>query len=176
VDQRWKRVESRLAEQESQLVAQRERIEDVRKTGDELAGKINSARDELNGSIAKTHEEVVLLQKRGEHNVYEFDLAKSKQFQRVGPLSLSLRKADSKHRSYDLSMVVDDAPLDKKHVNLFEPVWINLSDRPQPIQLVVNKIDKNQIRGYIIEARYKNMDLAGTPVPVMPQAPALKPR
>lgn len=179
-DPRWRRVESQLAEHQSQLTQQGERIdatqETLQKTGDQLDGKINSTRDELNRSIATTHDDVVLLQKRGEHNIYEFDLPKSKQFQRVGPLSLSLRKTDAKHRVYDLTVMVNDVNLDKKHVNLFEPVWINLADRPQPVQLVVNQIDKNQVRGYISEPRYKTAELAGSPAPATPQAPALKTR
>jgi hypothetical protein len=172
-DPRWKRVESQLADHQSQIVRQRQRIdetqEDVRKAGDQLDGKINSTRDDLNRSIASNHDDVVQLQKRGERTIYEFDLTKSKQFQRVGPLSLSLRKADTKHRRYDLSMMVDDKSVDKQGVNLLEPVWISLADRPQPVQLVVNQIDKNHVRGYISEPRYKNGELAGgtasSPVP-----------
>jgi len=179
-DPRWRRVESQLAEHQSQLARQNERIDEtqntLQRTGDQLDGKINSTRDELNHSIATTHDEVVLLQKRGERNIYEFNLAKSKEFQRVGPVSLSLRKADPKHRAYDLSLMVDDVSLDKKRVNLFEPVWINLADRPQPIQLVVNKIDKNQVSGYISEPRYKTSELAGPAAPAAPQAPGLKTR
>jgi hypothetical protein len=179
-DPRWKRVESQLSQHQSQIARQGERIDDtqneVRRTGDELEGKINSARNDLGRSIATNHDEVVQLQKRGERNVYEFDLAKSKQFQRVGPLSLSLRKADTKHGRYDLSLMVEDKPVAKQNVNLFEPVWISLADRPQPIQLVVNQIDKNRVRGYISEPRYRNADLAGTAAPAAPPTPALKSR
>ena len=64
------------------------------------------------------------------------------------------------HKYFDMSMMVDDFKLDKKHVNLYEPVWINLSDRPQPVQLVVNRIDKNQVTGYISEPKYKKSQLA----------------
>jgi len=179
-DPRWKRVESQLAEHQSQLTRQSERINEtqdsVQKTGDQLDGKINSTRDELNHSIATTHDEVVLLQKRGERNIYEFDLSKSKQFRRVGSLSLSLRKVDAKHRVYDLSVMVEDVNLDKKHVNLFEPIWIHLPDRAQPIQLVVNKIDKNQVRGYVSEPRYKTVELGRVATPTAPQVQTLKTR
>ena len=118
----------------------------------------------------------MLLQKRGERSIYEFDLAKSKQFQRVGPLSLSLRKADTKHRSYDLSIMTDDEPVEKQNVNLAEPIWISLADLPQPIELVVNEIDKNRVRGYISAPRYKKADLASAPAPSGVQSPALKSR
>jgi hypothetical protein len=179
-DPRWKRVESQLAEHQSQLAEQRERIsqtqESVQTTGNQLDGKINTTRDELNRSIATTHDEVVVLQRRGERNIYEFDLTKSKQFQRVGSLSLSLRKADTKHGVYDMAVVVDDRSMTKEHVNLFEPVWIDLSGRSQPIQVVVNKIDKNRVRGYVSEPRYKNTDLTGAPATAASQPAALKPR
>jgi hypothetical protein len=178
-DQRWKKVESQLAENRSQLAEQRERIdqtqEAVRTTGNQLDGKINSTREELNRSIATTHDEVVVLQRRGERNIYEFDLTKSKQFQRVGSLSLSLRKADTKHGVFDMAVVVDDRSLTKEHVNLYEPVWIDLAGRAQPIQVVVNKIEKNRVRGYISEPRYKNAELTGTAAATA-QPPALKPR
>jgi len=179
-DPRWRRVESQLASHQSQLADQGQRIvqtqDDLRKTGDQLDGRINSTRDELNQSITANRNDVALLQKRGERSVYEFDLTKSKEFQRVGPLSLSLRKADTKHRNYDLSIMVDDKPVQKQHVNLSEPVWISMADLPQPVELVVNQIDKNRVRGYISAPRYKNGDLAGAPAPGSVQAQTLKQR
>ncbi len=106
---------------------------EVAKNRADLEGNLNSTRDELNGSIAKTHEELVALAKRGERSYFEFDLTKSKEFQRVGPLTLSLRKADTKHKSYDLQMIVDDNQLTKKHVNLYEPIWIHTENESQPV-------------------------------------------
>jgi len=177
---RWKHVESELASHQSQLADQRERIaqtqEDVRTTGDQLDGRINSTRDELNRSITTTRDDVALLQKRGERNIYDFDLSKSKQFQRVGPLSISLRKVDTKHRKYDLSIMVDDKPVEKQHVNISEPIWISLADLPQPVELIVNEIDKNRVRGYVSAPRYRKADIAVTPAPGGVQAPLSKSR
>ncbi len=132
------------------------------KSHDELSGQINSTRADLSGSIAKTHDEVVALRKRGEQNIYEFQLDKSKQFQRVGPLSVSLRSTNAKHKTYDLAMMVEDNQISKKHVNLYEPIWIRLSDRPQAVELVVNRVDKDRISGYLSEPRYKRSELAST--------------
>jgi hypothetical protein len=114
------------------------------------------------------------LQRRGERNYYEFQLTKSKEFKRVGPLSLSLRKANTKRKSYDLAMFVDDNQMQKKSINLFEPIWINLDDRPQPVQLVVNQISKDQIQGYISEPKYKKSELGDTASATPPPAAALK--
>jgi uncharacterized coiled-coil protein SlyX len=145
-DKRYAQLQTQLTEQQEKLNDMREQVE---KNRSDLEGNINSTRDELNGSIAKTHEELVALEKRGERNYLEFDLTKSKQFERIGPLPLSLRKADTKHKKYDLALIVDDNELSKKQVNLYEPIWIHTANGAQPAMVVVNRIEKNLVHGYI---------------------------
>jgi len=102
---------------------------------------------------------MVALEKRGERNYYEFQLDKSKSFQRVGPISVSLRKVDVKRKHYNLAMLVNDFQLDKKNVNLYEPVWLTLSDRPQPVELVVNQVLRGHVQGYVSEPKYRKSQL-----------------
>jgi len=154
---RYKQLQAQLAEQQKQL---KETQDLVAKNRADLEGNLNSTRDELNGSIAKTHEELVALAKRGERSYFEFDLSKSKNFQRVGPLALSLRKADTKHKSFDMQLIVDDNQLTKKKVNLYEPVWIHTENESQPVQVVANRIDKDHIHGYVSAPKYKPSELA----------------
>ena len=165
-DPRFSQIQSQLSAQQKAISSTQEDLgktrDDLGKTRDDLESTLSSTRDELSGSIARTHDELAELQKRGERNYYEFNLNKSKEFQRVGPVSVSLRKANVKRKSFNLAMLVDDNQLQKKDINLYEPVWINLQDRPQPVELVVNQIDKDQIRGYISEPKYKNSDLKQT--------------
>jgi hypothetical protein len=173
---RLKELQTRIDEQQKQL---KDTQDQVAKNRADLEGSLSSTRDELNGSIAKTHEELVVLQKRGERNYFEFDLTKSKQFQRFGPITLSLRRTDAKHMNYDVSMVVDDNQLSKKRVNLYEPIWIHTENESQPVQVVVNKIGKNFVHGYISAPKYKPSELAAsgtsaatvTPVAEHPQPP-----
>lgn len=175
VDKRYKELKAELDDQGKQL---KDTQDLVAKNRTDLETNLSSTKDELNGSIAKTHEELVTLQKRGERNYFEFDLNKSRQFQRFGPLTLSLRRTDAKHMNYDLSMVVDDNRLDKKHVNLYEPIWIHSETDGQPVQIVVNKIARNAVHGYISAPKYRESELAsssaGTPslTPVSATTPA----
>src|SRR5579859_1255485 len=159
VDKRYKELKTQLDDQGKQL---KDTEDLVAKNRTDLETSLSSTKDELNGSIAKTHEELVTLQKRGERNYFEFDLNKSKQFQRFGPLTLSLRRTDTKHMNYDLSMVVDDNRLDKKHVNLYEPIWIHSETGGQPVQIVVNKIGRNAAHGYISAPKYRESELASS--------------
>ena len=144
-DPRWKQVEAQLTEHQKEIASTQQDVENARS---ELAGKLKSAEDELGGSIARTHEELVALEKKGERNYYEFDLDKSKQFKRSGPISISLHRINSKHQYCDLELLVDDIQLTKKHVNLYEPVMFYPAESQQPIELVINKIGKEGIHGY----------------------------
>src|SRR5690349_2964976 len=157
VDKRYKELKAQLDDQGKQL---KDTEDLVAKNRTDLETSLSTTKDELNGSIAKTHEELVVLQKRGERNYFEFDLTKSKQFQRFGPLTLSLRRTDAKHMNYDLMMVVDDNQLNKKRVNLCEPIWLHAESSGQPVQIVVNKIGRNEVHGYISAPKYKESELA----------------
>lgn len=156
-DPRWSAMDAKLADQQKQIESNKS---DLEKTRQDLDGRIGSTRDELNGAIAKTSDEVAALRRRGERNYYEFNLIKSSQFERTGPVSLSLRKSNVKHRYYDLALIVDDQKIEKKHVNLYEPLWISVPDRPEPVQVVVNGIGKNNVKGYLSEPKYKKSELA----------------
>ncbi len=158
-DKRYKQLQSQLADQQKEL---KDTQDLVAKNRTDLEGNISSTKDELNGSIAKTHEELVVLQKRGERSYTEFDLMRAKQFQRIGPITLSLRKADTKHKNYDLEMIVDDNQMSKKRVNLYEPIWIHTENESQPVQIVVNRIEKNLIHGYVSAPKYKPSELAAS--------------
>jgi len=178
---RLKELQSRIDEQQKQL---KDTKDQVAKNRTDLEGNLNATRDDLNGSIAKTHEELVALAKRGERSYFEFDLKKSKEFQRVGPLTVALRKADTKHKSYNLEMIVDDNKLSKKNVNLYEPIWIHTENDSQPVQVVVNRVEKDTVHGYVSAPKYKASELAAgsagaanlTPVAAHPQEPDQNPQ
>ena len=158
-DTRWRQMQEQVTEQKKELADTKQQLDQTRQ---DLQNNLNSTRDELSSSIAKNHDELVILQKRGDRNLYEFDLERSKQFHRVGPLNVSVRSVNQKHRFYDMVMTVEDQQVERKHVSLYEPLMLRLADRPQPVELVVNRIDKNAVRGYISEPKYKNSELAST--------------
>jgi DNA repair exonuclease SbcCD ATPase subunit len=159
---RMKQMQSQIDDEAKQLKDTQDSLAQARS---DLEGNLNSTRDQLNGSIARTHEELVALEQRGERSYYEFDLTKSKSYQRTGPISVALRKADDKHRSYDLQLLVDDNRLTKRNVNLYEPIWLTDNESEQ-LQIVVNKIDKNHVHGYVSAPKYPQARVMTTSTPV----------
>ncbi len=174
-DPRWKQVQADLAENKKQIEATQQ---DMEKTRTDLENKLSSTHDELSGSIARNHDELAALQKRGERNYYEFDLVKSKKFQHIGPISIALRKANTKNLFCDLKLLVDDNLLTKKHVSLYEPVQFYPTDYGQPLEIVIYQINKNQARGYVSAPRFRQSELSGAnsspsaPMASSPQTPA----
>ena len=150
----------RLKKMQSQLDQQGKAIADTQTQLDATKGDLSNTRTELSGSIARTHDELVLLQKKGERNYYEFDIAKSKSFQHEGPLGVRLRKANSKHQYADLDLIVEDQTVSQKHVNLFQPAMFSTPDSPQPAELVINSISKDRIHGYVSSPKYRQSQLA----------------
>jgi hypothetical protein len=161
-----KEIQSELTEQQKQLAEHQQQLretrESVERTRTELESDLNSTRDDLNGSIAKSHEELVALEKKGERHYSEFNLEKSKQFQKAGPISISLRKSNAKHEYCDLVMIVNDSEVSKKHVNLYEPVLFYPEGFSQPLQVVINRIGEDAARGYVSEPKYKPSELAAS--------------
>jgi hypothetical protein len=145
-DPRWRKLQTQLDQQGQAIESTRQ----------ELAG----TRSDLQGSIAKTHEELVALERKGERKYFEFDLNKSKSFHPEGPVGVSLRKANTKHQYADLELLVDDQQLSKKHLNLYEPAIFYPTGERQPVELVINGISKDHIHGYISAARYSAAEVA----------------
>lgn len=175
-DPRWKQVQDQLSEQQKELAESKMQIataqSDLQQARSELQGNIDSARSDLGNGIARTHDELVALEKKGERNYYEFDIRKSKTFQHAGPIGISLRKANSKHQFCDLNMLVNDAELSRKHINLYESVTFYPEGYPQPVELVINRIGKDEIHGYVSEPKYRAPVKAASTSPVTTDAAA----
>jgi hypothetical protein len=156
-DPRWKQLQDQLAEHQKAIDAERQ---DLEKNRTDLEGEITQSKDELNGSIARNHDELVALRKRGERDFTEFDLNKSKDFRRVGPVSIAVRKINAKHDYADLEILVDDNRITKKHVNLLEPVMLYPANYASSVEIVLNHLDKNRAGGYISAPKFKQSELS----------------
>jgi len=101
------------------------------------------------GLIATNANELAALKRLGERNYFEFKLAKTKQPQRVGDITLLLKKSDPKRNRYTIDVMADDKLTEKKDKNINEPVQFYTSKARQPYELVVNQVQKDMIVGYL---------------------------
>lgn len=135
---------------------------DVASTKTELQKTIadlKSVRGDLgvqSGLIATNGTELAALKRLGERNYFEFKLGKTKQRQRVGDITLLLKKTDPKRNKYTVEVMADDKLTEKKDKNINEPVQFYTSKARQPYELVVNQVQKNLIVGYLATPKEQN--------------------
>ena len=158
-DPRWNQVQQQLGDQQKQLAESQKQIAEtqanLQQARSEMDGNLQSTRTELGGDIARNHDELVALEKKGERNYYEFSFEKSKAYHHTGPISIALRKADSKHDYCDLQLLVDDRGITRKHVNLYESISLYPEGYPAPVEVVINRIEGDSVHGYVSEPKYR---------------------
>ncbi len=105
----------------------------------------------MSGLIARNHDDLEELKRRGDRNYYEFTIQKSKTPQRVGPVQIALNKTDQKKARYTMTVLADDKSIEKKDKTSGEPVqfYMKGSARLTPYEIVVFDVGKNQITGYL---------------------------
>lgn len=105
----------------------------------------------MSGLIARNHDDLEELKRKGDRNYFEFTVQRAKTAQRVGPVQLKLDKTDQKKSRYTMTVLVDDKSIEKKDKTAGEPVqfYVKGSARISPYEIVVFDVGKNQITGYL---------------------------
>jgi NACalpha-BTF3-like transcription factor len=121
---------------------------------DQTKSKLDRATGDMgvmSGLIARNHDDVEELKRKGDRNYYEFTIQKSKTPQRVGPVQMSLNKADQKRSKYTMTVLADDKSIEKKDKTAGEPVqfYVKGAQHYAPYEIVVFDVGKNQITGYL---------------------------
>jgi len=124
---------------------------DLNATREEVA---NSKRD-LGTLIARNSSELAELRRKGERDYLEFDIAKSKTFNRVGDVMVQLTKTDPKKQRFEVVINADDKAIAKKDRTANEPVTFLVGRDRARYELVVNYVDKDRIRGYVSSPKDK---------------------
>jgi hypothetical protein len=112
--------------------------------------RVNGDMGVMSGLIATNASELEALKKLGDRDYYEFTLSKSAAGPvKVGGIQLALRKSDVKRSRFTMDVIADDRKIEKKDKNLNEPVQFYTSHGRIPLEVVVNGIGKDQVKGYL---------------------------
>lgn len=165
-EQRVSAVSKEVNEVKDQTVAVNTRVTEVTSDVGNVKSDVAATRSELektiatlkatqgdlgvqSGLIATNGKELAALKALGERNYTEFKLGKTKAPQRVGDISVLLKKADAKNNRYTIEVWADDKRVEKKDKTVNEPVQFLVSRATQPYELVVNEVKKDLISGYL---------------------------
>jgi len=116
---------------------------------DKTVSDLNMARSELGTLIARNHDEIDVLRRQGERDYVEFTIAGKNQPQKVGNVTVVLKGVNEKKNRSNIQYTVEDKTFESKNTNVNAPVFFYLSGTHQPEELVINKVGKNTISGYL---------------------------
>ena len=120
----------------------------TKKNVDSLAETLGLTRTKFGTLIARNHDEISALRKLGERDYFEFTAVRHDAI-RVGGVGLDLKKTNVKHHRFNVDLMVDDVWLQKKDRTINEPIFFSLRGSRTFCELVVNRVDKGKITGYI---------------------------
>jgi hypothetical protein len=121
----------------------------VRTDLDSTREDLKMARSEMGTLIARNHDEIDQLRRLGERDYIEFTIAGKNKPQKVGNLTVELKGVNEKRGQFSVAMTAEDRRLEKKNRSLNEPIFFYLSGTKIPEELVINKVGKDTVSGYV---------------------------
>lgn len=121
----------------------------TKKDLEDTKAALGGAKGELSGAIARTHDELVELAHRSDRDYFEFNLQGKRAAQKVGPVTIQLLKTDVKKNLFSVNLVFDDKAHPRKDHTTAEPLYFYVQGASSALELVVNKLSKESISGYM---------------------------
>ena len=81
---------------------------------------------------------------------------------------LTVLKVDPERKYLDLSIAAESLAPTRKRVGLNQPVWIDLRGRPKSVELVINRVDRGKMLGYVSEPKYRYSSVLQAPPQSVP--------
>ena len=122
---------------------------DLEDTKNSFNTALTGTKGELTGAIARTHDELVELAHRSDRDYFEFKVSGKKGQQKVGTVTIQLTKTDVKKNLYAVNLMFDDKAHPHKDRTTNEPLLFYVQGAPSSLEMVVNKLGKDSISGYI---------------------------
>jgi len=133
---------------------------DLDTTREELASNRKDITD-VKTEIARNAGELAELRRKGERDYFEFDIPKTKKFERIADVQVQLKKTDVKRQKYDIVLQADDNRVEKKDRAANEPIQFLVGRDRLRYEFVVNYVDKDRIRGYVSTPKDKILAAEG---------------
>jgi len=121
----------------------------VRTDLDATREDVKLARSEMGTLIARNHDEIDQLRRLGERDYVEFTIAGKNKPQKVGNVTVELKNVNEKKNQFSVAMTVEDKRFDKKNRALNEPIFFYTAGTKVPEEVVINKVSKDTISGYV---------------------------
>ena len=120
----------------------------TKKSVQDLVNSFGMTRTRFGTLIARNHDEIDALRKLGQRDYYEFTLVRHHPIH-LANIGLDLKNTNKKHHRFTVDLLVDDVWVRKDHRTINEPIFFATQSSRSFCEMVVNKVDKGVIYGYI---------------------------
>jgi len=110
---------------------------------------LKMARSEMGTLIARNHDEIDQLRRLGERDYVEFTIVGKNKPQKVGNVTVELKGVNEKRNQFSAALTIEDKQFEKKNRAMNEPIFFYTSGTHIPEEVVINKVGKNTISGYV---------------------------
>jgi chromosome segregation ATPase len=121
----------------------------VRTDLDSTKEELKMAKSEMGTLIARNHDEIDQLRRLGERDYTEFTITGKNKPQKVSNVTVELKGVNEKRNQFSVAMTVEDKRFEKKNRAMNEPIFFYTSGTHLPEEIVINKVTKNTISGYV---------------------------
>jgi chromosome segregation ATPase len=121
----------------------------VRTDLDTTREDLKMAKSEMGTLIARNHDEIDQLRRMGERDYTEFTITGKNRPQKVANVTVELKGVNAKRNQFNMAMVVEDKRFEKKNRAANEPIFFYTTGTHIPEEIVINKIGKDTISGYV---------------------------
>ena len=137
-------------------------VTEVRSDLDSTKKDLQMSKSEFGTLIARNHEEVEELRRKGEREYVEFSVSGKGKPQKVGNVTVEIRGVNEKKNQYSIALTVEDKRYEKNNRSANEPIFFYTQGTRLPEELVINKISKNRIIGYVSIPKANQQTASGT--------------
>src|SRR6202051_811097 len=125
------------------------KVVSVKSDLDATRDDLKMARSEMGTLIARNHDEIDQLRRLGEREYVEFKVDGKNKPVKVGNVTVELKGVNEKNNRFTVAMTVEDKKFEKKNRAMNEPIFFYTSGARFPEEMVINKVGKNTVSGYV---------------------------
>lgn len=152
IENETSRIKENLETVNSRLSTADSAISDVREAASRNRADIESTRtvlDRVGQTASENSGQISELKRSLEREYYNFELQEKGGIMKVFNVALSLKDADQRRQRYDLDIVVGTKRIRKNDQSINEPIYFYPEGVKKPYEVVVTKVDKKYVVGYL---------------------------
>ena len=138
-------LEAKVASTDSDVAQVREQANQNRSRLEETQTLVSTVQE----SVTLNTNEISDVKRSLEREYYNFELQEKGGYMKVFDVSMSLKDTDWRKRQFDMYLLAGGKVIQKKDHSINEPIFFYVEGQKKPYEVVVTRVDKKLVVGYL---------------------------